>query len=111
MCHLDLYTAHGVCGHAMNSRGFYLVFGYLDDLLVMGSTEVECKVALDGLSDLLKYLWFNLEVEKIVNPSQLVKYLGLNIDSVNMELSLPHEKLDRLCNLVEKFSSDCCFSW
>ena len=42
----------------------------------------------------------------MIAQSQVVKYLGLHIDSVNMELSLPPDKLDRLNMLVGSFGLD-----
>ena len=91
---------------AMNSRGFYNVFGYLDDFLAMGNTESDCRQALDVLANLLLYLGFDLATEKIVNPSTVVKYLGLEIDSIEMELRLPQDKLDKLVNVVSQFASE-----
>ena len=89
----------------MISRGFHKCFGYLDDFLVMAPSYEECERALDTLSNLLSFLGFELALEKVIRPSQSVKYLGLQIDSVLMELSLPPEKLDKLCLLVNSFVS------
>ena len=91
---------------SMKSRGFERTYGYLDDFLVMADTEIECKKALDVLCKLLTYLGFEIAEEKLVAPSQVVKYLGLHIDSVNMELSLPPDKLERLNKLVGNFALD-----
>ena len=90
----------------MKARGFASCFGYLDDFLVMGQTYSECNRALNVLSEFLSFLGFELALEKVVKPSQSVKYLGLLIDSVKMELSLPPDKLKKLYDLVLRFSSE-----
>lgn len=42
--------------------------------------------------------------DKVVAPAQRVKYLGILVDTGRMELSLPDDKLDRLCSLVREFA-------
>ena len=90
----------------MNARGCHACFGYLDDFLVMGETRSECDHALKVLSGLLSFWGFEIAHEKVIQPAQSVKYLGLLIDSVEMELSLPPDKLMKLCDLVSSFASD-----
>ena len=87
----------------MRRRGFYATFGYLDDFIVLGDTREECMLALNVLYMLLRQLGFHLAYEKMVMPAQCVTYLGIQIDSVSMELSLPPGKLTSMSELVSTF--------
>ena len=88
----------------MRRRGFLGTYGYSDDFIVMGENLDECNLALGVLMRLLRYLGFHLSYPKIVMPAQSVVYLGIQIDTVAMQLSLPPDKLTNLNNVVLEFS-------
>lgn len=90
---------------AMRRRGFLKVFGYIDDYIILADSQEECVFVLNTLIRLLRTLGFHLSYEKFEGPSQFVTYLGINIDSINMELSLPPDKVDTLNKLVGKFQT------
>ena len=87
----------------MNRLGYSGVYGYLDDFIVVAPTEESCKKAMSILIDVLQNLGFVIAWKKVVIPSQLVTYLGISIDSVNMTLSLPTHKVMKLKSLVYDF--------
>ncbi|KAM9954892.1 hypothetical protein ACTFIW_000995 [Dictyostelium discoideum] len=63
------------------------VIAYLGDLLIVGSTKEECLSNLKKTMDLLVKLGFKLNLEKRVpEPTQSITFLGLQIDSVSIEL-------------------------
>ncbi|KAM9972507.1 hypothetical protein ACTFIW_006050 [Dictyostelium discoideum] len=63
------------------------VIAYLDDLLIVGSTKEECLSNLKKTMDLLVKLGFKLNLEKsVLEPTQSITFLGLQIDSVSMKL-------------------------
>ncbi|KAN0022941.1 hypothetical protein ACTFIU_009024 [Dictyostelium citrinum] len=69
------------------------VIAYLDDLLIIGSTKEECLSNLDKTMELLVKLGFKLNLEKsVLEPTQSITFLGLQIDSVSMQLLVPKEK-------------------
>lgn len=84
-------------------RGYHQVYGYIDDFLVVGFTLEECNEGLHQLLQLLRVLGFYVSWDKIDSPSQVIKYLGSNIDTCLMELSLPVHKLSRVKDLVKAF--------
>ena len=88
----------------LNRQGFQHVYGYLDDFIVVGSSEVECKSAMSALIDLLHEFGFIISWKKVVPPSQCVTYLGIELESVNMPLRLPDKKVIKLKDLVTEFS-------
>ena len=87
----------------MSRRGYSGVFGYLDDFLLLGETREECETKLLELIRLLRYLGFAIAWEKVVSPTNVVTYLGIELDSIEMEFRLPHRKLVNLVELVSKF--------
>ena len=88
---------------SMGRRGGQGVFGYLDDFLVVADSREECLSKLYMLIALLRNLGFGIAWDKIISPSQSVVYLGIEIDSVNLEFRLPTRKVDRLKSLVAEF--------
>ncbi|KAM9997147.1 hypothetical protein ACTFIZ_007941 [Dictyostelium cf. discoideum] len=63
------------------------VIAYLDDLLIVGSTREECLTNLKKTMELLVKLGFKLNLEKnVLEPTQSITFLGLQIDSLSMKL-------------------------
>ncbi|KAM9954719.1 hypothetical protein ACTFIW_003319 [Dictyostelium discoideum] len=63
------------------------VIAYLDDLLIVGSTKEECLSNLKKTMGVLVKLGFKLNLEKsVLEPTQSITFLGLQIDSVSMKL-------------------------
>jgi hypothetical protein len=79
----------------MRARGFHNLVGVMDDFLVVESTEEACRRTWQALLDLLAELGFqaNTKPGKTDPPSQLVKFLGVLIDSSNMQVRLCPAKL------------------
>ena len=87
----------------MSRLGFDKVCGYIDDFIVFGETIDECLLAQTTLMTLLGDLGFNVSWRKCSPPSRKIRYLGIDIDSTNMSLSLPKDKLDKLVTELEFF--------
>ena len=83
---------------------FRAVVNYLDDLLIIGSTQDKCQRGLLTLINLLHYLGFNASWGKVVSPRQRITLLGIELDSSTLSLRLPKEKLHWLIKLVSTFS-------
>ena len=88
---------------SMERRGFLGTFGYLDDFLIVGNSREDCDQKLSSLIRLLRYLGFDIAWEKLISPSQIVTYLGIEVDSVEMEFRLPEKKLIKTRSLVSEF--------
>ena len=54
---------------------------------------------------LLGDLGFNVSWKKCFPPSQNIRYLGIDIDSIHMTLSLPDDKMDKLHTELEFFNN------
>ena len=76
---------------------------YLDDFIVLVEDFDSCKQAQLTLHSLLRDLGFVIAYKKVVSPSTMVTYLGVEVDSVAMELRLPQSKLCKLSQELEFF--------
>ena len=76
---------------------------YLDDFLVIGKTKEECQLAFDKLLQLLQDLGFHIRWHKVVHPTQKLVFLGVELNTLQCEISLPQNKLEKLHLLVSSF--------
>ena len=88
-----------------NSCGATRVVNYLDDFLIIGSSPEECLAHRDIVTSTIALLGFGVSWKKVTQPSTLTTFLGITIDSVNMELSLPQEKVDKLKSTIARLVS------
>ena len=77
----------------MERRGFNLVIVYLDDFLIIAETKEACAQALNCLVQLLRRLGFAIHWGKVIDPTNRITFLGIELDSIAMSLRLPEEKL------------------
>ena len=77
------------------------VVNYLDDFIAVAPSYQDCILAQEVLVSTLRFLGFHVAFDKLVHPSNNVTYLGIEIDSVNMELRLPQNKLFKLRELLD----------
>ena len=89
----------------MGRRGHSGVFGYLDDFLVVADSEEECGKKLQVLISFVRWLGFAIAWDKVVSPTQVATYLGIEIDSIKMEFRLPDKKLVKIKALVLQYES------
>lgn len=76
---------------------------YLDNFLFVGSSDFnDCLTSLNKFIKMSKFFGIPLAKEKTVFPSSCIEFLGITIDSINMEFFLPKNKILRLKNLLNK---------
>ncbi len=81
----------------MLNRNVTNVAHYLDDFITIGPPDsLECKSNLDSIVATCQYTGTPLEIEKSEGPTPIITFLGLEIDSIKMEIRLPAAKLERL---------------
>jgi hypothetical protein len=89
----------------LQQQGLRLVV-YLDDILIIGSSEVETRKAVKMVVDLFEFLGFVIQLEKsVTEPSQSLEYIGLVVDANAMSFTLPLGKKESLlvqCNKAYK---------
>ena len=84
----------------MMARRGYTVISYLDDFLVIEETHEKCYQGYQILLELLQNLGFHINWKKVAEPAQKMTFLGVEIDSVSQQLSLPQEKLQEVRALL-----------
>ena len=71
--------------------------GFTDDSLLGGNNERECSNTFETAGSLMKSLGFLLNLKKSITvPTKKLCYLGNNIDSEKMLVTLPVEKMERI---------------
>ena len=83
------------------AEGVCHILHYLDDFLILGPpTSLKCQEDLNTIIRICKDLGVPLALEKIEGPSTTLPFLGIVLDTVVMETRLPHDKLERMCNMI-----------
>ena len=73
---------------------------YLDDFLFMGETKERCQFSLDTFGNICKYINFPVAPDKMVNPTQRLEFLGIEIDTVKLVLRVPENKIQKALKLL-----------
>ena len=80
------------------------ILHYLDDFLLGGPAESPlCQIILDTFRDVCKTWGVPLAEDKTVEPVQILTFLGIEFDTLNMELRLPSEKISEIKIMLELF--------
>ena len=89
----SIYAKMGELGH--------ICFPYIDDSFVMGTSKAECLETVSLLITMLKDLGFSINMDKSqLCPNTLLTFLGFELNSVDMLVSLTQEKKDKLRSLA-----------
>ena len=69
------------------------ILRYLDDFLFGGEANTStCKETLDTFRDICSMWGVPLAEDKTVEPVEVLTFLGIEFDTIRMELRLPKEK-------------------
>jgi len=69
---------------------------YLDDFFSANTDLHKCAKDMEKIKEVFKALGVPLAEDKTIGPKQVVSYLGIELDSVAMQVRLPEEKLTDL---------------
>ena len=79
---------------------------YIDDSLLIGQTVQECIDNVQARMNLTQDLGFTINSQKsILTPTQRISFLGFDLDSVNMTISIPVRNKDRAYNYISPKTS------
>ena len=82
---------------------------YLDDFLLLGAPgSLECLQDLHSTLTTCQELGIPLALHKVEGPTTRLVFLGIGLDSSQMALSLPDDKLLRLRGLMQQWSHSKC---
>ena len=89
----------------LHQFGIQELFHYLDDYITVGSANSnKCAINKEIMTVTCGLLGTPLAQEKCKGPSSILTFLGIEMDTTNMQLRLPREKLDRLYQLITEWS-------
>ena len=81
----------------MEKRGICWVDHYIDDFITLGPPKSnQCQSNVETMHEVCEQLGLPMEPKKDEGPATAITFLGIELDSVAMEIRLPPEKLDRL---------------
>ena len=92
-----------LCWVFCNIGGVALIIHYLDDFFCVNESEEGCTRDRDAVVRICEELSVPLAPEKIVGPAQIMVFLGIEIDSRNMQIQLPADKLQKLQEKIRGF--------
>ena len=73
----------------------HTVIGFIDDTLILGQSKQDAKIAVHETKKLLELLGFIIHPDKsVTDPTQSITYLGFEINSTEMLVTLPIQKKD-----------------
>ena len=76
---------------------------YLDDMLLMSSSQIDLKMGRDTLIFILQHLGLVINVKKSeLTPTRKIEFLGVRIDSNRMEISLSQDKIIKIQDQCQK---------
>ena len=73
----------------------------LDDFLLLARDKAVGQVQLSSFLSMCADIGIPIAPDKTVQPTQVITFLGLELDSVAMEVRLPVDKLNRCTTLIE----------
>ena len=92
----------------LQSKGISNSLHYLDDFILVARQEDEATSQKKKLVSLFEELGIPLELSKLEGPSQCLTFLGIEVDTVALQLRLPEEKLIILKELLWDCVERCC---
>ena len=85
-----------VVRHIVEKQGLVRLVAYLDDFLIVGRSYTECREGMNSLIKTLRTLGFSINYNKVEGPTQVLTFLGVEINTQEYTLSLPEAKLNQL---------------
>lgn len=78
---------------------------YLDDFLMGGKEKPDCQHVLDTFKTCMEALCVPLADEKTEGPQQVIIFLGLELDSVLMQVRIPMQKIRDIIDKIDTMLS------
>ena len=82
-------------------NGHKPILHYLDDFLFVGKAGAsDCDISLSIFLQICQELGVPIAIDKTVQPTTTLVYLGIEFDTINMVMRLPQDKLAALKQLI-----------
>ena len=92
--------------YIIKQHGVEHLWHYLDDYITVGKPSYEeCPTNLDIMMAVCHTLGVPLASNEIEGPASTIAFIGILLDTRHMEICLPPEKLHRLKQVIDEWSS------
>lgn len=81
----------------------YTVINFIDDFLIIADSYDECLKGQLQLISLLIELGFAISWHKVIGPTCIIVFLGLTLNSIDMCVSMPGDKVIELKELLSNY--------
>ena len=91
----------------LTRQGTSFILHYLDGFLTLGPPASNtCEQNLSTIRKVCASLGIPLALEKVEGPSTALTFLGITLDTINMEARLPEVKLTRIMQLITSWLNE-----
>ncbi|RXN20392.1 poly [Labeo rohita] len=88
--------SEAICWILLNNYAIPHLIHLLDDFLVISPPDAIPAAHILTIQKVFSKLGIPIAEEKTMGPATSIEFLGINLDSVKFQLSLPKEKIDRI---------------
>ena len=117
-CYVDLYLPFGLRSAPFlfnqfsdalewilkHNYGLQHVLHILDDFFIAEQSHMKCLTGFSTLLRLFMSVGAPVVASKTLGPSQVLEFMGIELDTVRMEARLPEDKLQRTRDLLNSFT-------
>ncbi|KAG1925038.1 proline and serine-rich protein 1-like [Pimephales promelas] len=96
--------SEAICWILSNNYAIPHLLHLLDDFLIISPHDAIPAAHLVRVQKVFAELGIPLAQEKTTGPTTSIEFLGINLDSVNFQASLPKEKIDRIILIAANFT-------
>ena len=76
---------------------------YLDDVLSVHESEIECQKSLEVILDTCEKAGFEVQPSKTVGPCKVIEFLGIVIDTIKSQLRISEERMNEIREDLEQW--------
>ena len=87
----------------MCNRGYDNIIVYLDDFLIISESKEKCRETMSVLINLLRRLGFAINWSKVEDPCNIITFLGIQLDSHKLIISLLQDKFVNFIDILLEF--------
>ncbi|CAG2203843.1 unnamed protein product [Mytilus edulis] len=98
--------SQAICWIAQNNYNIEHILHLLDDFLVIVPEQDNAQQTMNTFLGIFKSLGVPLSFKKTEGPCHKLEYLGIFLDTINMEAYLPLEKVLRIQEIIEYFNDE-----
>ena len=88
-----------------HANGVVRIVNYLDDFIISATNSEECHRDQSTLLSILRAMGFAVSWKKVSPPATKTIFLGICIDSIDMSLTLPKEKISKLLGSISELEA------